>query len=140
MRLPDWVEQQRRFFHPSSFSLGYFRARMSMSPQRKTWLTLLVRGNTPGKTGLTSQSKGMSWLLMTYCARRAGCIERCLSGSTEARRSNPSRAKWISWRVIPTFYPMDFFPNPPLLELVLAMRGLPGRRRNTLLERCCQAS
>lgn len=38
--------------------------------------------------------------------RRAGCIERCLSGSMEARRSNPSL-----WRLIPTFYPMAFIPK-----------------------------
>lgn len=43
--------------------------------------------------------------------RRAGCIDRCSSGSTEAHRSNPRLGAWSDdarhARVIPVFYPIE---------------------------------
>lgn len=42
--------------------------------------------------------------------RRAGCMDTCLSGSTEAHRSNPRSGAWSDVarhvRVIPVFYPI----------------------------------
>lgn len=46
-------------------------------------------GIAPGKHDLTSRAKGTALPTVARFARRAGCIERCLSGSTEACRSNP---------------------------------------------------
>lgn len=59
-------------------------------------------------TSLRERVHHSPWML----TRRAGCAETCLSGSREARRSNPGFAAAFVWqrgeaKVIPTFYPMS---------------------------------
>jgi len=55
---------------------------------------------TPGKPGLTSRAKGAVSSTVMLEARRAGCIERCSSGSREAAVSKPRNESIYS------FYPM----------------------------------
>src|SRR5439155_11551341 len=56
---------------------------------------------TPGKLGY-HQAKGTVLSPVTSSTRRAGCIERCSSGSMGAFRSNP-----VFNGVIPDFYPIE---------------------------------
>ena len=67
-------------------------------------ITRVGRPHQPDRRGWDSPSAEMP-------TRRAGCIDRCLSGSTEAHRSNPRLGAWSDVarhaRVIPVFYPME---------------------------------
>ena len=68
----------------------------------------------PHPVNLTSpvELRGQDLPPVTRLARRAGCIERCLSSSTEACWSNPVSVSCLciadTEQIIPAFYPMAF--------------------------------
>ena len=94
------------------------------------------RGIFPVQPSLTSSAKGMASPAVAVSTRRAGCLETGLSGSTEARRSNPPSHQR---GVISTFYPMGFFQHflesgrrrntPPVPPVGRSRRGRDGRSR-----------
>ena len=78
----------------------------------KRYVTSRDGAASPGKAGLTSRHKGADLTTRHDAdARRAGCIERCLSSSTEAHQSKTrpgalSEVARHGSRIL-VFYPMD---------------------------------
>jgi hypothetical protein len=82
--------------------------------RRGASFTLLSLAAQPANRRLTIFERVTALPAVVVSARRAGCGETCLSGSTEAHRSNPGRGtplplygSSITSRVIPMFYPME---------------------------------
>jgi hypothetical protein len=120
-RSPNWLHVYRwsreKNAHGTKMSCASFRLAAKFAVvviDRETRFRRSSRRTAcPGKTSLTSWSKGASSRLAIMLARRAGCHESGSSGSREARRSNPRSLASVVLRrdgpkVIPAFYPIPF--------------------------------
>ena len=99
--------------------------------------------DTPGKPG-HQPGEGHGLTTHDVLTRRAGRAETCLSGSTEARRTNPAFGGFslcigeVSGRVIPTF-------DPILLDVDMIGVGEGSDKEranysNRLRHECCRTS
>lgn len=97
--------------------------------------------DTPGKPG-HQPGEGHGLTTHDVLTRRAGRAETCLSGSTEARRTNPAFIGFslcigeVSGRVIPTF-------DPIVLDVGMIGVGEDSEKEtandfNTLRHGCCR--